>query len=360
LLRSHLHITRCRSTSPSRTPARRHNHLKRCLQKRRIHVAVPDVADDHQLDRHNDHRNQHSDMKIADQKGKRMPNSARRGHQPGHPTAQPRRPAPVSDPSSESPSEKAIEIPAPIEAASPTRNASQLLCEANGRCEQWRQRRYRAIHQTGQTRLHHLPAGTVLRCDSSSVAFALAVRCFSSSSPAVRSVFLSSSPSLFSNSRVDTSSRPACRSRVEPARPISINSACFLATFTPSGRTSHTGFLCKNPFTFSRRISGMRSPNRCRNISNKRSRCPTSSYTHLFKHFCRAGYSSAARPQTPRKSSRLPLSAPMAIARISFSVKSLNFFSIPLRPRTSVRKKNRTNRAGKSSSAPDSNYASLI
>src|SRR2546421_4967619 len=39
-------------------------------------------------------------------------------------------PRPVSDPSSESPSEKAIEIPAPIEAASPTRKASQLLCEA--------------------------------------------------------------------------------------------------------------------------------------------------------------------------------------------------------------------------------------
>src|SRR5439155_12085994 len=39
-------------------------------------------------------------------------------------------PRPVSDPSSESPSEKAIEIPAPIEAASPTKNASQLLCDA--------------------------------------------------------------------------------------------------------------------------------------------------------------------------------------------------------------------------------------
>src|SRR5438105_6112763 len=39
-------------------------------------------------------------------------------------------PRPVSEPSSESPSEKAIEIPAPIEAASPTRKASQLLCEA--------------------------------------------------------------------------------------------------------------------------------------------------------------------------------------------------------------------------------------
>src|SRR6266849_3507161 len=44
----------------------------------------------------------------------------------------------------------------------------------------------------------------------------------------------------------------------------------------------------------------------------------------------------------------------MAIARISFSVKSLNFFSIVLCPQTSVTKKNRTNRAAKSSSAPNS------
>src|SRR5256885_9843188 len=39
-------------------------------------------------------------------------------------------PRPVNEPSSESPSEKAIEIPAPIEAASPTKKASQLLCDA--------------------------------------------------------------------------------------------------------------------------------------------------------------------------------------------------------------------------------------
>src|SRR6267378_8160718 len=39
-------------------------------------------------------------------------------------------PRPVSDPSSDSPSENAIEMPAPMEAASPTKNASQLLCEA--------------------------------------------------------------------------------------------------------------------------------------------------------------------------------------------------------------------------------------
>src|SRR6266852_4996355 len=41
----------------------------------------------------------------------------------------------------------------------------------------------------------------------------------------------------------------------------------------------------------------------------------------------------------------------MAIARISFSVKSLNFFSIVLCPHTQMNKKNRTNRAAKSSFA---------
>src|SRR2546429_1312786 len=40
-------------------------------------------------------------------------------------------PRPVSEPSSESPSENAMEIPAPIEAASPTRNASELCRVAN-------------------------------------------------------------------------------------------------------------------------------------------------------------------------------------------------------------------------------------
>src|SRR5438874_5903631 len=40
-------------------------------------------------------------------------------------------PRPVSEPSSESPSENAMEIPAPMEAASPTRNASQLCFVAN-------------------------------------------------------------------------------------------------------------------------------------------------------------------------------------------------------------------------------------
>src|SRR5262245_57437063 len=39
-------------------------------------------------------------------------------------------PRPVSDPSSDKPSANAIEIPAPNDAAIPTRNASDVLCDA--------------------------------------------------------------------------------------------------------------------------------------------------------------------------------------------------------------------------------------
>ena len=39
-------------------------------------------------------------------------------------------PRPVNDPSSESDSANPIEIPAPTDAAMPTRNASHVLCEA--------------------------------------------------------------------------------------------------------------------------------------------------------------------------------------------------------------------------------------
>src|SRR5438132_12349866 len=41
------------------------------------------------------------------------------------------RPRPVSDPSSDNASAKPMEMPAPIDAARPTRNASQLLRVAN-------------------------------------------------------------------------------------------------------------------------------------------------------------------------------------------------------------------------------------
>src|ERR1700686_430044 len=50
------------------------------------------------------------------------------------PVTEPRsigRPRPVSDPSSDSASAKAIEMPAPTDAARPTRNAVQLLLVAN-------------------------------------------------------------------------------------------------------------------------------------------------------------------------------------------------------------------------------------
>src|SRR2546427_644494 len=81
-------------------------------------------------------------------------------------------PRPVSDPSSESPSENAIEIPAPMEAASPTRKASQLLCEANAAAKMG------ASVETEPSINPAKPGCTTcsknnLRWDSSSLAFAL-------------------------------------------------------------------------------------------------------------------------------------------------------------------------------------------
>ena len=47
-------------------------------------------------------------------------------------------------------------MPAPTEAARPTRKASQLLVGSEGRGEDRGQRRDRAIHEAGQTGLHDL------------------------------------------------------------------------------------------------------------------------------------------------------------------------------------------------------------
>src|SRR5215470_8641763 len=75
-------------------------------------------------------------------------------------------PRPVSEPSSDKASAKPIEIPAPTDAARPTRNVSQVLwVECRG--EQRRQRRYGAVHQARKSRLNvlqdeHPPGGLVL------------------------------------------------------------------------------------------------------------------------------------------------------------------------------------------------------
>src|SRR5438034_1399677 len=111
-------------------------------------------------------------------------------------------PRPVSEPSSESPSENAMEIPAPIEAASPTRNASELCRVANAAANSG------ASVETEPSISPAKPGCTTcsknsLRCDSSSCAFAVAVRCFSSNSPAVRACLRTSSASSFRDSGVE-------------------------------------------------------------------------------------------------------------------------------------------------------------
>ncbi len=76
-------------------------------------------------------------------------------------------PRPLRTPSSESASAKPMVMPAPMEAAMPTRNAVQLLCEANAAANTGARVDTRAVHQAGQARLddlqHEAPAlGLVL------------------------------------------------------------------------------------------------------------------------------------------------------------------------------------------------------
>src|SRR5262249_29382130 len=113
-------------------------------------------------------------------------------------------PRPVNDPSSDKDSANPIEIPAPSEAASPTRNASQLLCVATAAANRG------ASVDTDPSINPASPGCTTCSrnsffCEASSAALALIVRCYSPSAPAVCVCFLSSSANLFSNSRVDTS-----------------------------------------------------------------------------------------------------------------------------------------------------------
>ena len=75
-------------------------------------------------------------------------------------------PRPESLPSSDSASAKPIEMPAPIEAASPTRKAFHELWVAKRRGEHRRERRHRAVHQADQAGLDDLqdkPPALVLR-----------------------------------------------------------------------------------------------------------------------------------------------------------------------------------------------------
>src|SRR5579862_817258 len=92
-------------------------------------------------------------------------------------------PLPVKDPSSDSDSANPIEIPAPTEAASPTRNASQLLCVANAAANNG------ASVDTDPSISPASPGCTTCNknnflCEASSTCFASAVRCLDSKLPA--------------------------------------------------------------------------------------------------------------------------------------------------------------------------------
>ena len=90
---------------------------------------------------------------IRDQVRQGVADAADRGHQAADRAAHERAPRPVRLPLSDSASAKPIEMPAPIEAARPTRKAFQTA-GGEGGGEHRRQRRDRAVHQPGEPRLH--------------------------------------------------------------------------------------------------------------------------------------------------------------------------------------------------------------
>src|SRR5947208_1279134 len=120
------------SRTPDQNPRDKHQHasdddLKRRREKRRIHKAVADIGDGHELDRDHGDGDGGRGPEIGNEVGQRVTEPADRGH---HPQIAPRTsgaPRPVSEPSSESASAKPMEMPAPTDAASPTRNVSHVL-----------------------------------------------------------------------------------------------------------------------------------------------------------------------------------------------------------------------------------------
>src|SRR6202008_3031759 len=70
------------------------NHLKGGLQEWRVHVAMPDVADDAELHSHNNNRYYRGHVKIRNQEWQRVAQTAGRGHQSGCCSSYPWRAAP--------------------------------------------------------------------------------------------------------------------------------------------------------------------------------------------------------------------------------------------------------------------------
>src|SRR5271157_6594506 len=69
------------------------NHLKRRLEKWRVHVAMADVTDGAELDGHDDDRDTDGQAEIRDEEGQGVAKASGGGHQAGHRATNPRGPA---------------------------------------------------------------------------------------------------------------------------------------------------------------------------------------------------------------------------------------------------------------------------
>ena len=131
-------------------------HLQCGRNRRRVHVFPAHPADHREFDHDHDARRRPSRSRTTGSGtagcGRCRPAwSSRREMAPRTIGA----PRPVRLPLSDSASAKPMEMPAPIEAASPTRNASQVLLRGEGGGEHRRQGGDRAVHQPGQPGLDH-------------------------------------------------------------------------------------------------------------------------------------------------------------------------------------------------------------
>ena len=207
------------SAAADQYPGRKHQraaerHLQRRGDRRRVHIFPADPAD-HARVRPPPRRPAPPSRSRMTGSGTATCGRCRRAWSSA-PVIAPRiigAPRPVRLPLSDSASAKPIEMPAPIEAASPTTNACQVLLRRERRGEHRRQRRDRAVHQPGQSRLdqpqHEGCAGMRVlarggRCPAGSRSRNWSARCSCSTSASARSP---------SSLRIETSSLRAAARR---------------------------------------------------------------------------------------------------------------------------------------------------
>jgi len=248
-----------------------------------------------------------------------MPIPPRRGHQPGPPPAQPRRPSRPVRIRHRNPLRKSSKSPL-RQAAIPRRKASSSF-EAKA-ARQWRQRRYRPSINPPY------PFTTCRQeqfcgCIQSIPGFRSCRKMFFFQFTPCARVFLLL-PQLVHHSRVDTSVScwPLAR---KPARLISINSAASWPPSLLAGRDQPTGPPLQDPVTVFSAGSAECAPEPLPEHLKQRSACPPLLGASL-QTFRRCGYSSWWRGGGDARVRKLPLIRPVFLfrcdgnRRISFSV----------------------------------------